>query len=930
VPPGSTDDAPGPWAVDAGELTERFEVDPSRGLSGAEVEERRLLYGPNSLEFRAERAWTSILLDQFKGVLVLLLAGAAVLSAAFGQWAEAAAVMVVLLLNALIGFVTELRAVRSVEALRRLGVSHVRVRREGHLETVPADELVPGDVLLVEGGDLVGADARVLSASRLEADESSLTGESVPVFKEPASVPAAAPLPERRSMLYKGTPVTRGAGEALVVATGMDTELGRISHLVDQAATAESTPLEARLSGLAQRLVWLTLAVATLITLTGLGSGKSWLVLLQTAVALAVAAVPEGLPIIATLTLAQGVRRMARRNALVNRLSAVETLGATSVIITDKTGTLTENRMRVAALWLPGGEVAMAGDPPGVGQPAPAAFRGTGQAPELAEQLRRALTAAALCASAELPEPGGVGGEGVEGGSADGEGVEGEGVEGEGVGDPLELALLRAARSMGIERADLLASHPELRQEAFDSETRLMATTHRRHDAEGNARAWVLVKGAPGEVIAKSTSVSAGAADGARNAIGDAERRTWLARNRELAARGLRVLALAERVTDAPPDGPYEDLSLLGLVALADPPREDAAAAIAGCHSAGIRVIMATGDQVTTARSVAESVGLNVAGGVLDGNDVARLLAAGEEGSTELLATNVLARLAPEQKLELIELHQQAGNVVAMTGDGVNDAPALRRADIGVAMGLHGTEVAREAADMVLLDDAFGTIVAAVKEGRVIFDNIRAFVVFLLSCNLSEILVIGLAGVAGRPLPLLPLQILYLNLITDVFPALALGAGRGDKRILERPPRPAAEPLIAGRHWRTVFGYGGLLTLSTLGAFLVALELLGASEGEAVTVAFLTLALGQLWHVFNMRDPGSSLLNNQVTRNRWVWAATLLCTLLIAVTVAFPPLRQLLGIELLDSRGWWLVIGAGLTPMIVGQVGKALGLGKVS
>ncbi len=899
-----------PWAADASELLAHLRVDPSRGLSGAEVEERRLRHGPNSLEFKSERAWLGILADQFKGVLVLLLAGAAGLSALFGQWAEAVAVLVVLLLNAVIGFVTELRAVRSVEALRRLGVSHVRVRREGHLETVRADELVPGDVLLVEGGDLVGADARLLSASRLEVDESSLTGESVPVFKEPLGVAADTPLPERHSMLYKGTPVTRGAGEALVVATGMNTELGRISRLVDQAGAAESTPLEARLSGLARRLVWVTLVVAMLITLTGLGSGKSWLILLQTAIALAVAAVPEGLPIIATLTLAQGVRRMARRNALVNRLSAVETLGATSVIITDKTGTLTENKMSVASLWLPGGEVVLATAPSAGEDPGQDTPLGAGYTEELGEQLRHALTAAALCASAELPAPGDA--------------------EGEGVGDPLELALLRAARSAGIERADLLSRHPELRQEAFDSETRLMATTHRRQDPAGNGRAWVLVKGAPGEVVARASSVTTGTDAGRWSALDDAEREVWLVRNRELAARGLRVLALAERVTDEPPAGPYEDLSLLGLVALADPPREDAAAAIAGCRSAGIRVIMATGDQVTTARSVAESVGLDVTGGVLDGRDVARLLAGGEEGRAELLATNVLARLAPEQKLELIELHQQAGNVVAMTGDGVNDAPALRRADIGVAMGLRGTEVAREAADMILLDDAFGTIVAAVKEGRVIFDDIRAFVVYLLSCNLSEILVIGLAGVAGHPLPLLPLQILYLNLITDVFPALALGAGRGDKRILERPPRPAAEPLIAGRHWRTVFGYGGLLTLSTLGAFVLAFELLGASEGEAVTVAFLALALGQLWHVFNMRDPGSSLINNQVTRNRWVWAATVSCTLLLVVTVAFPPLRQVLSIELLDARGWWLVIAAGMAPMIVGQVGKTLGLGKVS
>ncbi|HRP48113.1 MAG TPA: HAD-IC family P-type ATPase, partial [Trueperaceae bacterium] len=403
-----------------------------------------------------------------------------------------------------------------------------------------------------------------------------------------------------------------------------------------------------------------------------------------------------------------------------------------------------------------------------------------------------------------------------------------------------------------------------------------------------------------------------------------------LEENRALAARGLRVIAIAEKAAAGEPTEPYADLSLIGLVGLSDPPRKEVSAALAGLDAAGIRVVMATGDQAVTARRVAEQVGLTVTGEVLDGLAVARLLAAGAAGSAELLNASVLARVAPEQKLQLIALHQGAGHVVAMTGDGVNDAPALRRADIGVAMGLRGTEVAREAADMVLLDDAFGTILAAVKEGRVIFDNIRAFVLYLLSCNLSEVMTIGLAGLLGYPLPLLPLQILFLNLVTDVLPALALGAGRGDARILARPPRPASEPLLAPRHWRSVIGYGALLTLSTLGAFELAFRLPGATSGTAITVAFLTLALGQVWHVFNMRDPGSSLVNNQVTRNRLVWAAVLTCSLIVALAVALPGLRQVLAIELLGARGWTLVAVAGLLPMLLGQVGKALGLGRVS
>lgn len=889
-----------------------MDVDPHVGLSSDQVARRQAQYGPNSIEVESGRSWLAILFAQFKGLLVVLLAAAAGMSAVFGQWPEAIAVLVVLLLNALIGFVTELRAVRSVEALRRLGASHANVRRDGAAQHVAAHDLVPGDVLILEAGDLVAADARVIKASQLEADESSLTGESVPVAKDPGTLPANTLLHGRTSILHKGTPVTRGSGEAVVVATGLSTELGRISQLVATADADESTPLEHRLAELARRLVWLTLIVAVLITLTGLGSGKSWLVLLQTAIALAVATVPEGLPIIATLTLARGVGRMARRNALVNRLAAVETLGATSVILTDKTGTLTENRMRVSTLWLPGEAVEL-----------DALAVASQQGKELSPELHHALTLAALCVTAELAPNGFVNGSSQLAPVNSQSSTNTTDAENEtnGVGDPMELALLTAARAAGIERPDLLKTMPEVAQVAFDSETRLMASTHRK--GEGHL---VVVKGAPGAVLDNSTMV--GATDPVQ--LTEDAREEWLTRNRQLAGRGLRVLALAYKngTSESTLTNPYQQLTFVGLIGLADPPRQGVKAVLEQCGRAGIRVIMATGDQATTARAIAEQVGLPDADRVLDGAAVSTLLQANSVSQSELLSASVLARVAPEQKLDLVKLHQQAGNVVAMTGDGVNDAPALRRADIGVAMGQRGTEVAREAADMVLLDDAFSTIVAAVKEGRVIFDNIRAFVVYLLSCNLSEILVIGIAGVMGYPLPLLPLQILFLNLVTDVFPALALGTGRGDARILSRPPRPRTEPLLARRHWNGVVGYGALLTVTTLGAFVYSLGLYGTSG--AVTVAFLSLALGQVWHVFNMRDPGSSLVNNQVTRNRWIWAATIFCTALLALAVAIPPVRQILSIELLDATGWMIVVAAGLAPMLLGQVGKALGLGRVS
>jgi len=907
-----------PWSEPAEQVAVALGVSRADGLSADEVRRRLEAYGPNQLRVTPPRSAWSVFVGQFRGLLVLLLAGAAALSAAFGQWSEALAVVVVLLLNAAIGFFTELRAVRSVEALRKLGAAHATVRRDGRLQTIEAADLVPGDVLLVEGGDVVAADARIVRASRLQADESTLTGESLPVEKRAEGVAEDAGLPDRLSMLYKGTAVSRGSGEALVVSTGMATELGRISKLVSEAKS-EATPLEERLDGLARRLVWVTLAVAALVTATGLGTGKSWLVLLQTAIALAVATVPEGLPIIATLTLARGVRRMAERNALVNRLSAVETLGATSIIFTDKTGTLTENRMSVDTWWLAPGRLRV--DPA-----SPDGYGIGGAALDDASRaaLTHALQAAALCGTAALaPVPdAGEASERSAAATADSEASD----ETADVGDPMELALLRAARAQGWERDELLETFSEVRQEAFDAEVRMMATVHRMPDE----RLWRLVKGAPGAVVRACARVLVGN-DGKTEALDDDDRERWLERNRRLASEGLRVLALAQHVGGSAEDPPFEDLTLIGLVGLSDPPREDVKGAIAACRSAGIRVVMVTGDQPVTARNISAAVGMTGdESEVVTGVAMDELFDAGAEGRERLLSTDIVARVSPEQKLRLIELHQDRGAIVAMTGDGVNDAPALRRADIGVAMGKRGTEVAREAADMVLKDDAFATIVAAVREGRVIFENIRAFVLYLLSCNLSEILVIGLAAAVGYPLPLLPLQILFLNLVTDVFPALALGAGEGDANILARPPRDPREPILAVRHWRTIGGYAALLTVSVLGAFVVALEVFDMPPEAAVTVSFLGLALAQIWHVANMREPGTPLLRNEITRNPFVWAATIGCTLLVLLVVLVPQLRSVLNVVMLDARGWMLTIAAAALPMMLGQIGKALGLGKIA
>jgi len=871
----------------AAEVLAALGVVRERGLSGSEVHARRRRHGPNRLRRSEARSAWRILFDQFRSVLVGLLAVAAALSFVFGRWLEALAIVAVLVVNGAIGFLSELRAVKSMEALRKLGNVRARVRRDGRVRSVNAEELVPGDVVVLEGGDVVTADIRLLEASKLQADESTLTGESVPVGKSAEVLPAETPLAERRSMLFKGTALTRGAGEGVVVGTGMNTELGRISRLVAEAEDT-TTPLEKRLDRLGQRLLWVTLSIAALVAALGLAAGRDWLLTVETAIALAVATVPEGLPIIATLALARGMRRMARRNALVNRLSAVETLGATGTIFTDKTGTLTENRMTLSEIVLPSGVVRVSGE----GLESEGSFRReeTELALDAEPLLRQALEIGVLCNDASFEE--------------------GEAPE----GDPLEVALLVAGRKAGIERARLLAELAEEREVAFDPESRMMATVHREDGAHR-----VAVKGAPEAVLAVSSRV---AGEGGEQALDEAGRSEWQERNEEMAGRGLRVLALATRRARSRDVDVYAELTLVGLVGLLDPARADVREAIAGCRRAGIRVVMVTGDQPATARSIARAVGLvdEPDAPVVLGRDLAKADSAAESERLRLFDAPIFARISPEQKLELIAHHQERGAIVAMTGDGVNDAPALKKADIGVAMGKRGTEVARQAADIVLRDDAFATIVTAVQEGRIIFDNIRKFVVYLLSCNVSEILVIGLATAVQAPLPLLPLQILFLNLVTDVFPALALGMGEGSAAVMDEPPRDPRERVLERGHWRAVGGYGLLITAAVLGAMSIALRGLGMSEAEGVTVSFLTLAFAQLWHVFNVRSPGERMLRNDVTRNAWVWAALALCSGLLLSAAFLPGLSDLLQVVPLGAEGWGLVAAMSLAPLVAGQL----------
>jgi Ca2+-transporting ATPase len=889
---GRTDEAAGgrqwqkslPHSIAAIDLAADLQVNPEQGLSSPEADRRRQTVGRNVLRSRPPPSVVGTLTNQFVSPVVYLLAAAAILAGAFGEWSDCIAISAVLAINAAIGFTTEWRALKSMEALRKLSAHSVRVRRDGQSVVIPADDLVPGDVVILEAGDVVTADIRIVSSSNLSSDESPLTGESLPVAKSCEPVAPDRLLAERSSMLYKGCIVVRGTGEGVVTATGMNTELGRITHLVEESEP-ERSPLERRLEHLSRDLIWITLGIAGFVGLAGIYSGQNIPLMIETAVALAVAAIPEGLPIVATLALARGMLRMARHNALIERLSAVETLGATTVILTDKTGTLTENRMHVSSVITPGGEIAFDW------QAGRYLLGGRAVTSGSLIGLNDILRAAALCNNAALAQ-------------------QGEG----GTGDPMEVALLEAAKANGFKRADLLDEMPELAEHAFDAGTRMMATVHR------NARGcFTAVKGAPEAVFESVSKVRGG--DGKTRPFGPRMARQWNQFCDVLAEQGLRLLAVAGKQHVDPAEAPYQGLTLYGVVGLQDPPRADVAAALSDARRAGIKVIMVTGDHARTAKSISEAIGLAGKGvQVTGGEEMKPLAEQSPEEMENMRQTLVFSRVSPEQKLDLITLHQKAGEIVAMTGDGVNDAPALRKAEIGIAMGQRGTQVAREAADMVLRDDAFSTIIQAVREGRVIYTNIRRFTTYLLSCNLSEVLVIGLAVLAGLPLPLLPLQILFLNLVTDVFPAFALGTIEGDRDVLARPPRDPNEPILAASQWRAIIVHGCIIALTTLAAAVLAVYQFALQGHEVTTMCFFTLALAQLWHVFNMRNWRDGAFFNALTRNPFIWLAIAICIALLTLAAFESHLAGVLHITSLPGPVWASILALSVVPVVLREI----------
>lgn len=820
-------------------------TDPRAGLTPQEAAERLARYGPNVLAAREGRSWWAAFFSQFAAVLVVLLLGAATVSAVLGDWIDAAAISAIVLLNAIIGASQEHAAERSIAALRRMTAPKARLLRGGTVVVAPAAEVVPGDVLVLEAGDLVPADARLIESFSLSAVEKSLTGESEPAEKDAGAVsdppPAETPLAERRGMVFAATAIATGTARAVVVATGMHTEMGRIASLIASAGEEGPTPLQARLARVGRVLVVTALVVVTLLFALGLVRGEPLLSLFLTAVSMAVAAVPEGLPAIVTVALALGVRRMAARRALIRRLPAVETLGTTSVICTDKTGTLTVGQMTARALVVP--TPAASGDT--TAELATLDVSGEGYGPEgevtfEGQPLSGELKRAALNLARNLA--------GVNNAAI----VEEHG-RWEATGDPTEAAMLVAAAKVGLSRKELDASSPKLAEAPFDSD-RKRASAVRKLDSG----TWALVNGSPESVVDLCVDVLVG--DETRP-MTPQEREAIHEANAALAARGLRVLACAARripddeaasvITSPTPERLERDLAFVGLIGLLDPPRPEAREAVARCKTAGIRVVMVTGDQPRTAMVIARDLGIaSEDDAAVTGVELNEMtdddLAARVEG------ISVYARVTAADKLRIVRAWRGRDAVVAMTGDGVNDAPALKGADVGVAMGASGTEVARQASDMVITDDNFSSIVAAVEEGRGVYDNIRKSMQFLLGGNSAELLFMGGAMVAGLPTPLLPIQILWINLVTDGLPALFLASDPAPPGVMERSPRPRNAAFI-DRGFIVTMIITALLTAGvTMGVYLHGLA--HHDEITARTRAFATLVFAELLRSFGARS----------------------------------------------------------------------------
>jgi Ca2+-transporting ATPase len=907
---------------------QELKTDAEQGLSVAEAQKRFEQYGPNELREQPRPGFLARLLNQFKDIVVLLLIAAAIVSALLGEYYEAGAIILIVVLNAILGVVQEGRAEEALAALKKMSAPEARVIRGGSVLTIPGSDVIPGDVVLLEAGNYIPADLRLIETANLQIEEASLTGESVPVNKNAhKEVAVDAVLGDRKTMAYKSTIATYGRGKGVVTGTGMQTEIGKIAEMI-QAVEEEETPLQKRLSELGEFLVYGALIICGFVFLVDFyqiihGSFSSidfssWagfsasvseptmLALLRragveaflTAVALAVAAVPEGLPAIVTINLALGMQEMIKRHALIRRLPAVETLGSASAICSDKTGTLTQNEMTAVKLYVPGEMI----DVTGKGYAPDGQFHHDGSAIDAEElpDIAFLLSAALACSDARL---------------------ESSAVSGEKsfriVGDPTEGALVVAAAKANLTREKLNETYPRLDEIPFDATRKRMSTLHNDPD-----KGYVLfVKGAPDMMLELCSHYQE---RGEHKTMTAEMRRAFHDVNRDMAQSALRVLALAERHFESRPnelvvEKHETEMIFLGMIGMIDPARPEVRPAIERARHAGIKTVMVTGDYPETARAIASEIGLlSENGGVITGQQLQTM--SDDDLAQAIDTTDVFARVSPEHKVRIVEAFRKRNYVVAMTGDGVNDAPALKRASIGVAMGITGTDVSKETADMVLTDDNYVSIVNAVEQGRIIYDNIRKFVYFLLSCNIAEILVIFLGTLMGYPSPLTAIQLLWLNLLTDGAPALALGVEKGDPDIMDRPPRPPNEPIIDRVMQIGMVIQSIAITGVTLGAFLLGIQQSGLAEGRSL--AFTVLSFSELLRAYTTRSEYFSVFHIGLFSNRFMQYAVLSSTALLLMVIYVPffnPIFETIPLSFLD---WAELLPLVLLPSVAAELTK--------
>jgi len=914
-------------SLQAEEVLKQLDTSLQTGLSDEEVLRRREKYGLNELAEAPGRTFLQMVIDQLNNFVIILLIAASIISALLGEWVDASAIIAIVVLNAVLGVVQESRAEQALAALKKLAAPESHVLRNGHRVSVPANELVPGDVIFLEAGNFIPADARLVEAVNLRVDEAALTGESVAVEKNAALlIDPDSPLGDRKNSVFMGTMAAYGRGRAVVTATGMHTQIGMIATML-QSVENEQTPLQRRLEELGKTLGWASLAICGLVLLAGVIQGGNLLDMFMVAVSLAIAAVPEGLPAIVTISLALGMREMVRRHALIRRLSSVETLGSATVICSDKTGTLTQNEMTVTRVWADGVSLEVTG----TGYRPEGEFRLDGVKVNPADYpaVMTSLWLGVLNNDAVL-EPLSSNNGASEGGYRI-------------VGDPTEGALLVAAAKAGGSAELLNQAYPRTDEIPFDSVRKRMLTIHNVSSPssddlspfkEGeNDRYVIAVKGAP-DVVLGLCSHYQSLDDKQTLPLDDAARERILAANDSMTRNALRVLGVAYRVVSAPPEKVNaaeleQDLVFVGLLGMIDPARPEVAPALQTARKAGIRTIMITGDYPNTARAIAEGIGLLTPGHqVLTGSQLNEM--DDETLREEVKRTDVFARVSPEHKMRIVEALRANGEVVAMTGDGVNDAPAIKRADIGVSMGITGTDVAKETADMVLTDDNYASIVSAVEQGRIIYSNIRKFVYYLISCNLAEIMIIFLPTAFGRFLfpsaaaagilsPLAPIQLLWLNLLTDGAPALALGTEKGDPDIMDQPPRPTREPIINRFMRFGVVVQTLAITTVTLIAFAIGLQ---HDILYAETMAFVTLSASELVRAYTARSERYPLLRIGVFTNKWMNIAVLVSLALLLAVVYVPFLNGVFDTVPLGWTEWRLVMPLLLIPAIAAEAVK--------